>query len=146
MDNETQPLDTNLNLDAVPETLQITSNIRKYWSESTKWTLFFSILGFLYVALLVLLMAIGSKSPMFAAGLVGTLVAGALVFIPCWFLFQFSQKVRQALQTDDSTLAAAGFANLRWFYQYAGILMIIILALYAIMFLVLMTIAVRSPM
>jgi len=146
MDNETQPLDTNLDPGAIPETLQITSNIRKYWSESTKWTLFFSILGFLYVALLVLLMLVGSKSPMFAAGLVGILVAGALIFIPSWFLFQFSQKVKQGLQTDDSALAATGFSNLRWFYQYAGILMIIVLVLYAIMFLVLMTVAVRSPM
>lgn len=140
MDNETQPLDAGQNTPGNDgnEGLVITENIRKQWRESANWGLFFAILGFLYIGFLVLAMLlsvnVGGRAAI--AGIFGILVIGAIIFVPCWLILQYSQNLKKGLDRNNTPLASLGFKNLRRLYQFAGVLLIIVLALYGIMFLV----------
>ncbi len=144
MDNENQPIDSDMTPNDAPDALHITPAIRGYWRESTKWSLFFGIIGFVYVGLLLLGVIAGSRSPLFGASVFMLVIVGTLAFIPSWFIFQFSQKLKKGLETEDSAQAEEGFSNLRRLYQYAGILMIIVLAFYLIAFLLMLTMVPRT--
>lgn len=144
MDNENQPIDSGMTPDNAPDTLRISPTIRSSWQESTKWSLFFAVLGFIYVGLLIIGVLAGSRNPLFGAGVFMLVIMGTLIFIPTWFIFQFSQKLKKGLETEDTALAEEGFANLRRLYQYAGIVTIIILAFYVLFFLVFLTMMPRT--
>ncbi len=134
MDNQNQPLDADLGAGSGPaQGLQVTPAIRQYWQETSRWALFFALLGFLYLAFIVIsILWAGAKSPALLGGVFSVFLVGALVFFPVWYIFQFAQKLRSALQTDDTAAAEESFTNLRRFYQFVGVLTIIVLALYAI--------------
>ena len=141
MEDHNQPLDEGLNSNQSSSPgLQITAMIRQFWRESTQWALFFAILGFLYLALLVftLLQGASSGAAGVAGGLFVILFAGAFIFFPTWFMFQFSQKLKLGLREENNTAAEAAFRNLRRLYQFAGVLLIILLSIYAIAFLFLL--------
>ncbi|MBK6930842.1 MAG: hypothetical protein IPH12_08175 [Saprospirales bacterium] len=141
MEDHNQPLDEGLNSNQSSSPgLQITARIRQFWRESTQWALFFAILGFLYLALLVftLLQGASSGAAGVAGGLFVILFAGAFIFFPTWFMFQFSQKLKLGLREENNTAAEAAFRNLRRLYQFAGVLLIILLSIYAIAFLFLL--------
>jgi hypothetical protein len=138
MDNQDQPLDAGLNAnDEQASGLTITDSIRQYWSECAKWGLFFAVLGFIYIGFLVI--ATFTMASAGSAGLVGgiftLIIAGGLIFVPTWLMFQFSQNLKKGLEEESTPAASLGFRNLRRLYQFAGILMIILLAIYALVFL-----------
>ena len=73
------------------------------------------------------------------AGVFMLLIAGGLIFVPVWLIFQFSQNLKKGLETESIEALGLSFTSLRRLYQFAGILMIVILAFYAIMFLFMLT-------
>ena len=142
MDNQNQPLDADMNpTGGNPQELTITENIRQYWTESRKWAMFFAVLGFIYLGFLVLTvvgMSSMGNGGVFA-GVFMLLIAGSIIFVPTWLIFQFSQNLKQGLATESTPALGLSFRSLRRLYQFAGILMIIILAFYGIMFLFTLT-------
>ena len=134
MDNQDPTLDSDLTNDD-PQGLKITSEIRKYWKESTQWGLFFAVLGFLYVGLLLLGLLSSNSLTGFGFGLFTLMLMGGFVFLPTWLIFQFSQKVKKALDTDHTAPAEEGFTQLRYLYQFIGILTIVGLSVYVLAFL-----------
>ncbi len=60
------------------------------------------------------------------------LAMAVLYFFPIYYLFQFSSKIKAALQTQSSELLEQAFSNLKSHYKFMGILLIIVLGLYAI--------------
>lgn len=142
MDNQNQPLDADMNpAGENPQQLNITENIRQYWTESRKWAMFFAVLGFIYIGFLLLsvfgLSTLGNEG--IFAGVFTLLIVGGIVFVPTWLIFQFSQNLKQSLTTESTQALGLSFRNLRRLYQFAGILMIIILAFYGIIFLFMLT-------
>ena len=138
MDNQNQLLDPEPG-GAQPEDLHLTPTIRGYWRESTQWALFFAILGFLYLAVaVVMLFLVSTKGGSFLPAIFGALIIGGFVFVPAWLIFQFSQKVKTGLETESSSMVALGFRNLRHIYQFAGIMVIVLLAFYAVVFLMML--------
>ena len=136
MENPNDPLDSSLEAGRPEETLQITPDIRSYWHESSKWSLFFAILGFVYLGIIGILMLASSQGGFGAAGAIVTLlIIGAIVFFPCWYMFKFARLLKQGIDDDSTRQAEESFSNLRRFYQFIGILTIVFLSFYAIVLL-----------
>ena len=121
-------------------------------SESGKWTKFLSIIGFIFSGLIVIMglfsgsimssIPNGQISNMFnGMGIIAGgmyILMGLLYFFPSWYLFKFSQKIKKALSTqnnNDLNLNAA-FNNQKSFYKFWGILTIISIGIYVLLFLI----------
>jgi heme/copper-type cytochrome/quinol oxidase subunit 2 len=60
------------------------------------------------------------------------IVAGAIYFLPVFFLFRFSRNTRDAIQNLDRLKLAKGFNNLRLYFTYIGIMVIVVLSIYVV--------------
>lgn len=63
------------------------------------------------------------------------LIISAIAFFPLWFLFQFSNKMKKALASNEQAELNDSFQNLKKHFRYLGIIVIIILVVYAFLFL-----------
>jgi len=120
------------------EQLVLTSSSIESLKATRRWTKFFSVFGFIFlgIMLLVLLVALVSArggSP-FGGGLsivVGLLV-GAMYFFPIYYLHKFSAHSRVALEQNNSQEMELAFSALKSHYKFIGILTIVILSFYLI--------------
>ncbi len=140
-DNFNQPLDTGFQANEPSKNwsgFRITPEVRQYWKESANWGMFFSVLGFIYVGMMLLsflaLTALGGAVAAFV-GIV-MLIALAIIALIVWLLFNFSRYTRRAVLYDDSAAAHVGFSNLRRLFNLAGIIIVAVLVLYGIIFLI----------
>lgn len=126
--------------------LGLTTAAKAFLKESAGWTKFISIVGFVGIGILVLFALFAgtllggfmeASGMSFGGGAIFTvycLVIAVLYFFPIYYLFQFSSKMKAALQTQSSELLEQAFSNLKSHYKFMGILLIIFLALYTIAF------------
>jgi len=126
--------------------LTITQNASTYLNETGKWTKFLSIMGFIFVGLIVIMgflagsiMSImpGGQSGVFPAGmgfLFGGIyiLLGLLYFFPTWYLFKFSQKMKLALTTNSNDELNEALSNQKSFYKFWGIFTIVFIGLYVL--------------
>lgn len=122
-----------------------------YLSEAARWSRFLSIIGFIYCGLMVLcglfigsifaLMApaMGGESNVFVA--MGSVFTGffiisfaLLLFFPAYYLFNFSTKLRRAVHNNDQPVLAESLKNLKSFFKFYGILVIVLLSFYILIF------------
>jgi heme/copper-type cytochrome/quinol oxidase subunit 2 len=107
-----------------------------------KWTTFLSIMGFIFLGLIIVAgMATGLflttfKTREATMGIPESLVisllliAGTIYFFPVFFLFRFSRSIRDAIQNTDQQKFEKGLRNLRLFFTYLGIILILVLSIY----------------
>ena len=132
--------------------LQVDPVIKSYLAETAKWGRFLSILGFILCGLIVLIgifagsifsmfgsATIGGESPIGASGFASVMVVlyiliALLYFFPCLYLFRFSNKMKTALYGNSQEDLTESFQNLKSLFKFVGILTIIILAIYALIF------------
>jgi len=75
-----------------------------------------------------------------AGGIAGTfmfiviLIFAAIYFFPMLYLLKFSQHTKKAIATLDANELLLAFKNLKSYWVYLGILVIIILAIYILVF------------
>jgi hypothetical protein len=112
-----------------------------------KWTMFFSILGFIFLALFIIIGIITSTFlSTFKTGgtptgipesivIIAFIVLAILYFFPVHFLFKFSKHTAHAVQTHDNNEMHKAIKNLKAYFVYLGILIIIGLALYLVLIL-----------
>ena len=124
--------------------MQISEQAKKYLLEASKWATFISIVGFIAIALLIIMsFSIGTIMANLPEGYLGGisptffsffyLIMAGVYFIPVFFLFQFGQKTKQALVNDDSSLLTFGLKKLNSHYKFLGILLIIGIAMYFVL-------------
>ena len=126
--------------------MQLSEQAKKYLMEASKWANFIAIVGFIGIALLIVMSfsigtimanlpegSLGGISPKFFSFFY--LIAAGIYFIPIFFLFQFGQKTKQALLEDDHNLLTFGLKKLRSHYKFIGVLFIIFIALYFLLIL-----------
>jgi len=118
-----------------PETL---NHLNSTW----KWTMFLSILGFIFLGLLIIAGVVTStfltafKTQEANLGIPESLmiiiliVIAAIYFFPVFFLFRFSRNTRDAIQNLDKKKLEKGFRNLRTYFTYVGIMVIVVLTIY----------------
>ncbi len=108
-------------------------------NETRKWTLFLSILGFIFIGLGVVLIPIliisssinNSSIPGFATTIPLILMA-IIYFFPIYYLLKFSNNSKKAIDNSDSQYLETSFKFLKLHYRFMGIFVIVILCLYMI--------------
>lgn len=129
--------------------LQLTLQAQSYLKETGKWAMFLAIIGFISVALGVLLgvFYIVMGSAMFAQqgmpanmgaifpALGGFMIIFSILFIfPAIYLLKFASKIKEALADKNSERLAEAFSSHKSFYKFIGIMTIIIIAFYLLIF------------
>lgn len=147
---DTEFLDKNIGNNG----LVITDEIRSYLKEVAKWGKFLSIVGLVSIVLMIILalfMGLFMGSAMDAMGgganagvgfMSGTFLAaiyiiiGILYVMPVLYLYRFSTKLKVALANDNQEVLNNSFMNLKSLFKFMGILTVIVIILYALMFLI----------
>jgi len=114
-----------------------------YLTETRKWTMFFSILGFIAIAFMILGAIIigiiglfgGAFGGMNEAWIMGVIAFvylgfGLLYFFPVLYLLKFSINMRKAVELSDQNNLLKAFENLKSHYRFLGILMIVLFGIY----------------
>ena len=135
-----------------------------YLNTTRKWTMFFAILGFVFLGVMLIVgLFFGSLISTFTSrisamsgmeGMEGMQTAKAvggfagimmfivmliivvIYFFPLLYLFRFSKHTKNAVANLDANEMHMGFKNLKSFWRYIGILTIIILVIYILIFIV----------
>ncbi len=130
--------------------LQVDQESSLYLSEAAKWGKFLSIIGFILSGLMALMGLFAgsifsstlSQMEGMGAGFGGSmftliyLVFAILWFFPCLYLFRFATKAQLALRSSEQQTLNNSFRNLKSCFRFMGIFTIIMLVLYAIVFVV----------
>jgi hypothetical protein len=127
----------NTRIELEPETL-------KQLNSTRKWAMFLAIIGFIFLGLIVIIGIIaGTFLSAFSTGQKGLgipeslmfipfLLLAAIYFFPVLFLFRFSKHTSHAIHTLDKMELHKGIKNLKLYFAYIGILIIIVLSFYII--------------
>lgn len=133
----------SLNIDPVTKT---------HLAETARWARFLAILGMIVLGLGLVVSLMGatiftsffgfptgiddeSNAALGAVRIgmvIGTLIVSAVVFFPLLFLLRFANAMRRALAANDQGRLNEAFQNLKVYFRYLGILVIIFLVLYGI--------------
>ena len=131
------------------EQLVVNSKSKSFLREIARWTSFFSILGFISIAFIVIgailvatvyapmLNMVSQQQGLPAIGLplaITYVVSALLYFMPVWYLFKFSRKMKSALATKNDDVLADAFENLKSHFKFLGVLTIIVISLYVLLF------------
>jgi hypothetical protein len=128
--------------------LQLDQPSINYLNEASRWSRFLSILGFVYIGLLLIVGILfgsfgnslmsgtgDSELPMRFSGVFFSFIfilMALVLFIPVLYLFNFSSKTRRALRNNDQHVLTEALKNLKSFFKFYGILAIIGLSIYAL--------------
>tara|TARA_R110002072_G_scaffold31868_1_gene98046 strand:- start:50 stop:499 length:450 start_codon:yes stop_codon:yes gene_type:complete len=130
------------------EQLVVTSKSKTFLREIARWTFFFSILGFIGITFLLIagiligftyasvLDMVSQQQGLPALGLplaISYVVSALLYFMPVWYLFKFSRKMKSALATKNDDVLADAFENLKSHFKFIGVLTIIVISLYVLL-------------
>lgn len=129
--------------------LSISGEAANYLKEIGGWSFFLAIVGFVFVGFCVVFaffagaifsaagQATGQEMPFPGGGMfLGAIYffVAAFYFFPVYFLFRFATGVKKALALKDNTALTTALEHLKSHYKFIGILMIVILGLYALIF------------
>lgn len=109
--------------------------------ETRKWAKFLAIMGFIAmgfmligsVVMFVISGSMGSSMPfpMWIIGFIYLVLAG-VYFFPIYYLFEFSNKAKEALDLRNTQTLTESMKCLKSHYKFLGIFTIVMLALYPI--------------
>lgn len=128
--------------------IEIEQETIKHLNTTRKWAMFLAIIGFIILGLIVIIGLIaGTFLTAFNSGgkdlgipeslmFVPILLLAVIYFFPVLFLFRFSKHTSHAVQTLDKLEFHKAIKNLKSFFVYIGVLIIIILSLYIVVLIV----------
>lgn len=135
------------NTDLLKSQLEVDSVAANYLSETAKWGKFLAIVGFVFTAIIILAglfftVAISSMGGYYGSVFAGLgpvigifyIAIGAIYLYPCLCLYRFSTKMKAALLVSDQETLNEAFNQHRKMYKFFGIITIIVLGLYALIF------------
>lgn len=117
--------------------------------ETVKWAKFFSILSIIWLGLFLFSMIsisfIGVGTALAADPLIGGLGSIGMIFVfivvsafyiyPIYALFKFSQHMRLGLDNHDNFHVSEGLRHQKGLFRYVGIITILIIGFYVLIFL-----------
>lgn len=132
-----------------PKQLTLSDHAVAFLRETAKWTNFLSIVGFVLLGLLVLTAIFGGAFLASAASEFGGgteaiggafftiiyLLVALLYFFPIYYLFKFARNMKAALQSKDEGTLTKAFEYMKSHYKFVGILTIVVLSFYVLIFL-----------
>lgn len=127
--------------------LQLTEVIKSNLVEAAKWAKFIAIIGFIGIGFMIIvglffgtIMGMISRLegaetaalPSFFGAVVAVvyILLALLYFFPVKYLYDFSSKVKRAIEITDQDLFSEAILKLKSHYKYIGILMIVMICLY----------------
>ncbi|MDD4976469.1 MAG: DUF5362 family protein [Bacteriovorax sp.] len=134
------------NIELNENSIELTSEIKEYLLETSKWSKFMAIAGFVglgILAVLGFLMLIGLSvfdnfyqgAPIGGMGLI-YIVMAVVYYFPNSYLYRFATMIKQGLQSEDEMSLTNGFLNLKKVFKFMGVLTIVILSIYALILLI----------
>jgi hypothetical protein len=119
--------------------LEFNDNSLNHFNETRKWTLFISIIGFIFIGVCIVIIPVLIVS----SGGEGVLKGGAittmpivlvvlLYFFPIYWLLKFSIYSKRAIHNSDGQHLESSLKFLKYHYRFMGILIIICIAVYII--------------
>ena len=132
--------------------LNVTSTIMGFLKETSTWTYFLSILGFIGIGLMflfgvffsVVMRLMPGGNPYEGLGMDMSyfgliyIVLALLYFFPVLYLFNFSRKTKLALKTNNNDDLTAAFSNLKSHYKFMGVFTIVVISIYILAFVIAM--------
>jgi mannose/fructose/N-acetylgalactosamine-specific phosphotransferase system component IIC len=124
--------------------IEIDEDTLKILNTSRKWTMFLAVTGYIFLGLFIVLgLLAGTFLTTFKSGETGlgipesfTLIAipvsAVILFFPGFFLIRYSKYMAHAVQHYDKEALHRSLRNLKNYFSYIGILIIIFLAVYII--------------
>ena len=119
--------------------------------DTAKWARFLSISGMVLMALFIVFAFIGIglsgsnpyqttdvdlMGPMRMIMIITSIVMGVIAFFPLLFLLRFSNNMKTAIHANDQEAMNEAFLNMKRYFRFLGILIIIGLAFYALVFVI----------
>lgn len=142
-------LDTSVQTD---ESIMLDRSGIENLNETRKWTMFLSILGFIFLGLMILglfvaIFALGAISKnsdgmglvtpaISGAAMVPAIILAAIWFFPLYYLMMFSKYSSLAARNKDSMALSTAMKYLKLHYRFVGILTIVVLSIYLIIILI----------
>jgi len=126
------------------KSIEIGQDTLKYLDTTRKWTMFFAIIGFIFLGLILIFgILAGTFLSVFKSSEMGSGIPQVLVFViiiimaliyyfPVMFLFRFSKHTTNAVQTLSREELHKAFKYLKYYFVYIGVLLIAVLLIYFI--------------
>ncbi len=132
-----------------PAGLTIDPETQAYLKETAKWAKFLAIVGFIMAGFMVIMgLFMGTMMSTLGSGMGGDvpgfpmwimsaiyILFAILYIMPMLYMYRFATKMQTALLHENQTVLTSSFENLKSLFKFAGIMTIIMLALYAVMIL-----------
>jgi hypothetical protein len=128
--------------------LEIEQSTLKQLNTARKWAMFLAIIGFIFLGIMIVVGLIaGTFLKTFSSGeynfgisdslmFIPILLIGLIYFFPVLFLFRFSKYISRAIQNLDNLQFHKAIKNLKLYFAYIGILIIIVLSIYIVILVV----------
>jgi hypothetical protein len=122
------------------KSLKLTENSLIFMTEIVKWAKFLAICSFVGLGMMVLFGAgmiilqfegLGKGMQVVVMGIFYILMA-VLYFFPAIYLYRFATACGEAIKKLNDDIFEEGIENLKSLFRFTGILMIIMLSLYAV--------------
>jgi hypothetical protein len=122
--------------------IEIEQDTLNHLNTTRKWAMFLAIIGFIFLGLMLIIgLLAGTFLSAFSTGEKGlgipeslmfipVLIIGAIYFFPVLFLFRFSKHTSRAIQNLDKLAFKKAIKNLKAYFAYLGILIIVVLTFY----------------
>lgn len=129
--------------------IEVDPSIKSNLAEAAKWAKFLGILGLIVLGLMFLgglfVMVAGSsmlsQSPElralpFGGAVIGIIyiIMGIIYIYPTWAMYKFGTLIRAGVQNDNQAKFSEGVVYLKRFFKFVGILTLIIIGLYVLIF------------
>lgn len=124
----------------------INDEIKSYLLESSKWSKFIAIVSYVGMGILILigvlmmfgvsfLSSLSKDAPMFLAGFIYILLA-IVYYFPTTYLYRFARLIKRGVLSDDESTITESFFNMNRMFKFIGIMMIVVLSIYALIFVI----------
>jgi len=143
--------ENNINLEPASQNLNLDPGGISHLKETRAWTNFLSIVGFVFLGLMLLFGIAGgsamsrmnpmaSEMPTFSSGLLlfVIIIMILIYFFPIYFLFNFSRYSKVAITNNDPVAFSESMRYLKLHYRYMGIIAIVILSIYVLAFIIML--------
>jgi hypothetical protein len=131
--------------------LEISAEGKQNLLETSKWAIFFTVLGFIGIGLMILggLVMFIMSSTIPGGGQLGFmgifyLIFAVLYIFPVIYLMRFSNNMKSGLTGGNNNEINEGFANLKQLFRYTGVMTIVIIGLYILVILIAMAVGISQ--
>jgi hypothetical protein len=131
--------------------LSIDPETKAHLADTARWAKFLSIVGMVLLALAIIANILGISfmdratavdgyndavlmNSMRVGMVVASIIVIAIAFFPLMYLYQFANRMKVALAANEQEALNDSFLNLKRYFRYIGILVIILLVMYTLFF------------